>query len=136
MALRRAALARWLDGAAASPVSDRRGGELTSSGDNDIVFAALEAGWKVAYFPQLRLTHLIPAARLVATYLARLNRGIQKSWTQVLARHDACPWPPLSPTGARLRQAKAWLVHRPWISPAARVRYHGVCGQFEGRVRH
>ena len=133
MALRRSAIRCWLT-AAASPLSDRRGGELTSGGDNDLVFAALEAGWEVAYFPQLRLTHLIPAARLAADYLARLNYGIQKSWMQVLALHDACPWLPLSPLGAALRQGKGWFVHRPWRSPAARVRFAGACGHFAGRA--
>jgi len=135
MAVRRAAIDPWLARAAVSPVSDRRGGKLTSSGDNDLVFAVLEAGWEVAYFPQLRLTHLIPAARLDRDYLARLNRGIQESWMQVLALHDACPWSSLSPTGVALRQGKAWFVYHPWTSPAAHVRYHGACGHFEGRIR-
>lgn len=135
MALRQTAVQDWLK-AAVSPLSDRRGSELSSGGDNDLVFAVLEAGWDVGYFPQLKLTHLIPAARLDAAYLARLNRGIQKSWMQVLARHDACPWPPLSPAGVALRKGKAWFAHHPWTSPAACVRYHGACGHFEGRLRH
>jgi hypothetical protein len=135
MAVRRAAIDPWLARAAASPLSDRRGSELTSSGDNDLVFAVLAAGWEVAYLPKLRLTHLIPEARLDADYLARLNRGIQKSWMQVLALHDACPWPPLSATGVALRKSKAWFVNHPWTSPAAHVRYHGACGHFEGRLR-
>jgi len=133
MALRRDATRCWLT-AAASPLSDRRGGELTSGGDNDLVFAVLEAGLEVAYFPQLTLTHLIPAARLDADYLARLNRSIQKSWMQVLTLHDACPWPPLSPFGAALRKAKSWLTHRAWISPAAHIRWQGACGHFDGQA--
>ena len=59
----------------------------------------------------------------------------QKSWMQVLTLHDACPWPPLSPAGVALRKGKAWFVYHAWTSPAARVRYHGVCGHFEGRLR-
>ena len=137
MALRRAAWTAWLEARRgdAAALSDRRGGELTSSGDNDIVLCALRVGWEVAYFPQLTLTHLIPASRLQPEYLARLNRGIQKSWMQVLLLHDACPWPALSPAGAALRKGKAWFAHHPWTSPAARIRYHGVCGHFEGRLR-
>jgi glycosyltransferase involved in cell wall biosynthesis len=134
MVLRRAAIQGWLK-AAAAPLPDRRGSELSSSGDNDLVFSVLEAGWEVAYFPSLCLVHLIPAARLEADYLARLNRGIQKSWMQVLLLHDACPWPALSPTGVALRKGKAWFAHHPWTSSAARVRYHGACGHFEGRLR-
>jgi glycosyltransferase involved in cell wall biosynthesis len=138
MALRRAAWQAWLAARDNDPgaLSDRRGDALTSSGDNDIVLCAMRAGWEVGYSPQLTLTHLIPAARLDADYLARLNRGIQKSWIQVLALHDACPWPSLSPAGAALRKGKAWFVYHPWTSPAAGVRYHGICGHFEGRIRH
>lgn len=133
MALRRAAWEAWLSRPGDS-LSDRRGTELSSGGDNDIVLCAMAAGWKVGYFPELLLTHLIPASRLEATYLARLNRGIQKSWMQVLSLHDANPWPPLSSAGARVRQWKAWLVHQPWRSPARAVRWQGACGHFEGRV--
>lgn len=134
MALRRAAIGPWL-AQDASSLTDRRGAELTSGGDNDIVLSIMQAGWEVGYFPELVLTHLIPAGRLEASYLARLNRGIQKSWMQVLTRHDANPWPPLSAAGARLRQAKAWGAHRAWSSPAAHIRWQGACGHFEGRVR-
>jgi glycosyltransferase involved in cell wall biosynthesis len=136
MALRRGAWMAWLE-ARRRPgfiASDRCGGDLTSGGDNDIVLGSLQAGWHTGYFPQLRLTHLIPAARLDAGYLARLNRGIQQSWMQVLAQHDANPWPPLSPAGARLRKLKAWFACRAWSSAAARIRWQGACGHFDGRV--
>jgi glycosyltransferase involved in cell wall biosynthesis len=136
MALRRAAWTAWLDGSTVGmrTLSDRRGGELSSSGDNDMMFAALRANWEVGYFPELSLTHLIPAGRLHADYLARLNRGIQKSWMQVLTRHDANPWPPLSKPGAALRKARAWLTYRAWSSSAAYIRWQGACGHFEGRT--
>ena len=136
MALRRGAWSSWIASlpAHSNTLPDRRGGELTSGGDNDIVFAALGAGWEVGYFPCLSLLHLIPASRLEAGYLARLNRGIQKSWMQVLARHDASPWPPLSSTGAQLRKIKAWFAYAAWSSTPAQVRWQGVCGHFDGRV--
>jgi len=133
MALRRAACETWLQ-AAAGNLSDRRGSSLTSGGDNEIVLHVLQAGWAVAYFPGLTLTHLIPADRLKPDYLARLNRCIQESWMQVLLRHGASPWPPLSPLGAKLRQGRAWFSHRAWSSPAARIRWQGACGHFAGRV--
>lgn len=134
MALRRAAIESWLGQSTSSSLTDRQGAELTSAGDNDIVLSVMQAGWEVGYFPELSLMHLIPASRLEPAYLGRLNRGIQKSWMQVLARHAASPWPKLSATGARLRQAKAWFVHRAWSSPAAHIRWQGACGHFEGRV--
>jgi glycosyltransferase involved in cell wall biosynthesis len=134
MALRRAAWEAWLHTSASHTLSDRRGTALSSSGDNEIVFQLMIAGWSVAYFPTLILTHLIPAGRLEPAYLAQLNRGIQRSWMQVLALHEANPWPPLTPAGARLRQFKAWFTHRVWSSPAARIRWQGACGNFDGRT--
>jgi len=114
---------------------DRRGGSLSSGGDNDLVFTTLRAGGDVAYLPALPLIHLIPDFRLQATYLGRLNHGIQRSWMQVLTLHHANPWPPLSPLGARLRIIKAWLRHLPPFSgPAAAIRWRGASGHFEGRI--
>jgi glycosyltransferase involved in cell wall biosynthesis len=134
MALRREAAAAWLGSRSARQPTDRRGGDLASGGDNDIVLTVMKSRWEVAYFPQLKLTHLIPACRLDPGYLGRLNYGIQKSWMQVLALHDANPWPTLSPGGAALRKARAWLGHRAWSSKASRIRWQGACGHFDGRL--
>ena len=135
MAARRAAFAGWLEQSfdTSSALSDRRGSELASGGDNDIVVFAMRAGWEVGYFPQLSLTHLIPAARLEAGYLARLNRGIQKSWMQVLSRHGINSWPPISSWTVPLRKLKMWWSHRAWRGPAEHIRWQGACGHFEGR---
>jgi glycosyltransferase involved in cell wall biosynthesis len=133
MILRASAARAWLADAAATLLPDRRGSELTSSGDNDIVLTLLHAGWAVGYFPELSLTHLIPAGRFSPKYLARLNRGIQKSWMQVLTKHNANPWPPIPRATVPLRQIKAWFTHGAWSGPAARVRWQGACGHFEGR---
>lgn len=133
MVLRRAAADAWLN-APDRGLTDRRGHELTSGGDNDIVLTIFGAGWDVAYFPELKLTHLIPAGRLDAGYLARLNRGIQKSWVQVLAGHGVCPWAAIAPWTVPLRQAKAWFTHRAWQGTAAHIRWQGACGHFEGRA--
>jgi len=133
MALRREAAAAWLTDSSRRALSDRRGSELSSGGDNDIVLTLLEHGWHVGYFPELSLTHLIPAARLDPAYLWRLNSGIQKSWMEVLRKHAANPWPPIAPWTVPLRQLKAWFTHRAWSSPAAWIRWQGACGHFEGR---
>jgi glycosyltransferase involved in cell wall biosynthesis len=133
MAVRREAIQHWLN--RESTLSDRRGNELTSSGDNDIVLTIMESGWEVAYLPQLALTHLIPTSRLEPKYLSRLNRGIQKSWTQVLAAHDISSWPPISHWTVPMRILKAWFTYRAWSCPAAYIRWQGACGHFEGRAR-
>ena len=137
LALRREAWTAWAN-PPSNPtigITDRRGGELTSGGDNDIVLSAMKAGWEVGYFPSLLLTHLIPNGRVDPHYLARLNRGIQKSWMQVLTLHDANPWPSLSSSGAALRKLKAWFTYRAWQSSVRQIRWQGACGHFEGRVR-
>lgn len=135
LALRRAAWTAWVEARLQNAsLSDRRGSDLTSGGDNDIVLCALQSGWACGYFPDLSLTHIIPASRLTPDYLARLNRGIQQSWMQVLSLHDANPWPPLSALGSRLRQIKAAFVHLPWLSATRRIRWAGVCGHFAGRI--
>ncbi|HTL66471.1 MAG TPA: glycosyltransferase [Lacunisphaera sp.] len=130
---RRSALQPWLQ-EGHHMITGRQGASLASGEDNDIVLCALRAGWHVAYFPELSLQHLIPAARLEAGYLARLNRSIQKSWVQVLALHDASPWPPLGTTAAAVRKARAWFTYRAWDSPASYIRWQGACGHFEGRA--
>ncbi len=132
MSLRREAMLAWMADSAAKNITDRRGDELTSGGDNDIILTLMHHGWEVAYFPELSLTHLIPASRLSVDYLGRLNRGIQKSWMRVLARHEANPWPPIPGWTVPLRKLKAWFAGRAWSSPAARIRWQGACGHFEG----
>lgn len=132
MALRRAAVQAWLEDPAASSLPDRRSTDLSSGGDNDIVLSILRAGWEIGYFPQLRLTHLIPVGRLERAYLARLKRGIARSWVRVLHRHDANPWPPVSVWSVPLRQLKAWFAYRAWVGPAEYIHWQGACGHFEG----
>lgn len=132
MALRRVALAAWLADTSTANLPDRRGADLSSSGDNDIVLSILRAGWSVGYFPGLVLTHLIPSGRVQPGYVARLNRGIARSWVQVLHKYEANPWPPIAPWTVPLRQMKAWFAYRAWSGELARIRWQGACGHFEG----
>lgn len=111
---------------------DRAGASLASGGDNDLVFTALHAGGDVAYFPELKVTHLIPAQRLAPDYLARLNRGIMRTWVRVLHLHGQCPWREIAPSTVPLRVARAWFRFQAWRGPAERVRWSGARGQFEG----
>lgn len=54
---------------------DRRGKQLLSGGDIDLLFTAADVGFGVGLFPQLRLTHLIPADRLTLDYMIRMYEG-------------------------------------------------------------
>jgi len=135
MVLRREAWALWLASLEADghAPTDRRGGDLSSGGDNDIVLTALAGGWEAAYFPALVLHHLIPASRLEPGYLGRLNRAIQHSWVCVLARHQACPWSPVARWTVPLRQARAWWRARAWRGKPERIRWHGLAGRLSGQ---
>ena len=55
---------------------DRTGSSLISGGDNDLAACACDIGLGVGLVSTLGLTHLIPAQRLNADYLARLAEGI------------------------------------------------------------
>lgn len=137
MVLRRDAALRWAAEIATDPrrrALDRAGSQLVSGGDNDIVITVMKGGAKAAYFPELVLTHLIPATRCEAAYLARLNRAIAKSWMHLLTMHGINPWSSIPAWSLPLRKAKAWFTHRAWSGPAARIRWAGACGHFEGRI--
>lgn len=58
---------------------DRRGDSLLSCGDFDLALTALKIGLGMGLFPELRLTHLIPANRVSEDYLLRLREGISIS---------------------------------------------------------
>ena len=54
---------------------DRRGQELASGGDMDLVWTALDLGFWAGRFSSLRLLHLIPASRMTEDYVVRLYAG-------------------------------------------------------------
>lgn len=60
---------------------DRRGKQLTSSGDSDLAFTACDVGLGTGQFTALKMTHLIPAFRLQLDYLERLAEGMSYSET-------------------------------------------------------
>lgn len=135
MIARREAMGSWANGCVAEGApTGRRGGDLTSGEDCDIVLSVLRDGWDVGYFPELMLTHLIPSARVTREYLGRLNYGIAKSWIQVLARHGIYPWPPAARWSVPFRKARAYFRYRVWDGPGEYIRWRGACGQFDGRA--
>ncbi len=115
-------------------LTGRKGDDLASGEDNDLVLRVLTRGWKVAYVPSLRMNHVIPASRLTRDYLARLSEGIARSWVKVLHHHGISPWVPTSRIWLPLQIGRAYLRFRPWTGPAAYIRWRGACGQFKGRA--
>jgi glycosyltransferase involved in cell wall biosynthesis len=55
---------------------DRAGASLISGGDSDLAICACDVGLGIGLFTSLRLTHLIPAARLTEDYLVSLVEGL------------------------------------------------------------
>jgi hypothetical protein len=134
MAIRRKALDSWLLSLAGgdSIISDRKGHDLTSGGDNDIVLFAMRDGWGVAYLPDLRLTHLLPLSRASLDYHLRLAYAMQRSWIKVLWKHGICPWPPIHPSTVPIRKLKAYLRLRTWRGARERLAFERSRGQFDG----
>ncbi len=134
MVARRAALTIWMAQADYSTITGRRGDELKSGDDSDMVLNARRSGWSVGYFPELKLTHLIPARRLSVEYLARLNYASAKSEVELLHKHGICPWPPALPWTVSLRKVRSYLRCRAWAGPAQYLRWQNACGRFDGRA--
>lgn len=116
-------------------ISDRKGDSLSSSGDNEIVMYVLKSGFEVGFFPELKLTHLIPANRLTKAYLARLNHGILKSWTLFLIKHNLCPWRTISAWTVPLRKLKSYFIHTAWRNEVNYIHWKGSCGMFEALAK-
>jgi glycosyltransferase involved in cell wall biosynthesis len=136
MIARKEALRPWITECtqSLSPLPGRKGKELGSGEDHEMVILADEAGWHAGYFPQLLLTHLIPGSRLTKAYLARLNHGTNKSMIDLLSRRGATSQEPAAKWTLPLRKARAFFVHKAWKGPAEFVRWKGICGIFDGRA--
>ncbi len=55
---------------------DRKESSLISDGDTDLALTACDLGLACGQFPDLKLTHLIPASRLTVEYFERLAHGM------------------------------------------------------------
>lgn len=136
LALQRRAFAAYVEQVAGNKLRlalGRAGKQLSLGEDNDIVLTLLNAGWGVGYFPQLKLTHLIPASYLSRKYLARLNYASSRSWIQVLGVHGLRMKKKIPRWTVLPRQIKAFFRYQPWRNSAAYVRWWGICGLFEGQ---
>jgi glycosyltransferase involved in cell wall biosynthesis len=60
---------------------DPVGKKLSRAGDTDMALCALDMGLAKGYFPELRLTHLIPKGRLELKYMQALVEGSEYSIT-------------------------------------------------------
>src|SRR5262249_51129433 len=60
---------------------DRIGQSLSSAGDIDLIHTCCDMGLGFGNFPELCLTHLIPARRVTPEYMIELMRGVTTSTT-------------------------------------------------------
>ena len=134
MVTRRTALKQWMTETESGSLAGRQGHDLKCGEDTDMVMSALRAGWSCGYFPNLRLTHLIPARRLEVRYVAALYEAIATSLIEVLGKYGIFSRPPIAPWTVPLRKARAYVRNRAWAGPAEYIRWRGACGQYEGRA--
>jgi glycosyltransferase involved in cell wall biosynthesis len=135
MIARREAIILWANAFAADrALLGRKGDELSSGEDLDIVIQVFSAGWEVGYFPQLIFTHLIPATRVTKEYLARLEYGTAKSCVKLNSLHGLPNGAPVPRWTVSLRKWRAYIRHRAWAGPAEYCRWKRICGIFDGRA--
>lgn len=135
LVIRKQAMQVWADAVAGDPDRlslGRRGTALSSGEDNDINLTLLRDGWELAYLPQLRLTHVIPAFRLTLAYQKRLARASFRDFVRVLDRHGIRPWPAIPRWSVPLRALRSWFRYQAWSSPAQQIRWSGALGHYEG----
>lgn len=137
MALRKKAYAPWVEAVSTEGVRSRlgrRGADLASGEDNDMVLTLLAHGWRVAYLPELSLVHLIPSGRLTQDYLERYAESSNRTWVLVLDVHGMRPWPAIPAWSVPLRKAKAFFSLRAWRGPVERIEWRGACGKLTGQA--
>ena len=67
---------------------DRTGTMLGGGGDSDMALCGFALGLGTGRFPELELTHLIPARRVTLEYLEGIHQGFGYSGTILAAIHD------------------------------------------------
>jgi glycosyltransferase involved in cell wall biosynthesis len=110
MCVRRAVADAYLAQTAANPKRlqlDPMGDQPGYGGDTDLSYTGCSIGLGMGVFPQLRITHLIPARRCTVDYLLRNLEAHEFShYMQYHARHGA--WPPQN-LRDRARRGLKWL---------------------------
>ncbi len=98
LCIRRTVAQRYVAEVSASPIRkllDRRGNDLMSGGDSDIVLIAHRHGFGFGVFRSLSLTHLIAAKRLSEDYLVSLleSMGVSVALLEYTV-HNRVDFPP------------------------------------------
>ncbi len=110
----------------------RKGNQLTSGEDNDIILTIVKNGYEIAYVPQLMVHHIIPEKRYTKDYLEKMAYESDLSWIKVLNMHGIHYWKAIPTWSAGLRKVKSWFVQTPWRSPLHAIRWKSACGKIDG----
>jgi glycosyltransferase involved in cell wall biosynthesis len=97
MAVRRPVAERYRELAISDPLRqmlDRSGKNLGAGGDSDMALTTFKLGLGAGRFPELELTHLIPARRLTLDYLEPLFEGFGYGGIILNAIHGNDRWYP------------------------------------------
>jgi glycosyltransferase involved in cell wall biosynthesis len=88
LVLRRAVFEHYMQAAQCGQLTaiDRKGTELTSGGDIQIVWEAIKMGFSAGVAPQMALTHMIPGSRANLSYIRRLSFGTASSYIPALTQ--------------------------------------------------
>jgi glycosyltransferase involved in cell wall biosynthesis len=138
--LRRQAYQLYIDAIAGDPIRPRlgrRGRNLASGEDNDVVYTLMSSGYRVAYIPQLVISHLIPARRVSPGYLASLGYSSMRTFYLVLYLHgvaNVTREPPVPAWRIPYRKLIAFWKRRAWRSWPHFISWRQDCGLLEGRA--
>jgi glycosyltransferase involved in cell wall biosynthesis len=97
MAVRRAVAEQYRELTLRDPLRqalDRSGKNLGAGGDSDMALSGYKLGLGAGRFPELELTHLIPARRLTLEYLEKLFEGFGYGGIILTAIHAEERWMP------------------------------------------
>ena len=89
---------------------DRIGKGFGAAGDHDICHTGIEMGFGIGRFPQLRMTHLIPLARMQPDYFLKLARGNARSALLLSLIRQTCASYRKTPLWPMFKLSVAWLV--------------------------
>lgn len=106
---------------------DRKGSSLISSGDLDMAFTACDLRFGVGVFPELSLTHIIPAARLDIEYLLRLSEANGISNVLLGSFRSRLPYFPAPPR----RSVMGMIRHRLIDILSRKGKFHSIHKRFE-----
>lgn len=110
----------------------RKGADLTSGEDNDIVLTVIKSGFEIAYLPLLVVDHIIPEYRYQLNYLQKMAYKSNISWVKLLEMHQINPHRKIQRWTLPVRKARAWFRHKAWKNEVNYIKWKGACGIFQG----